>query len=195
VEIKSQHKIKMIDDNLIKKSSEVLRNNGVIAYPTEAIYGLGCDIYSESAIKRILDMKQRPSNKGLIIVASSWQQVSHLTTSINHENLTRIMESWPSHTTWVFPASPKSPKLITGAHDSIAIRITNHPIVSAICEEFSGPIVSTSANIQAQQPARTSDDTIKVFGNKIDFVYPGVIKGNNSPSKIIDATTLKVLRL
>lgn len=178
----------------IKHAVQILKKKGVIAYPTEAMFGLGCDINSETAIKKILDLKKRSWEQGLIIVASSWDQVSHLTTKIPEENYNKVFDSWPGHTTWVFPASNMAPRYITGTHNTIAIRISNHPLAYEICLTFNGPIVSTSANIQGQKPAINSTEVKNTFISGIDYICPGEIGENAKASTIIDATTLKILR-
>ena len=178
----------------IKHAVQILKNEGVIAYPTEAMFGLGCDIKSETAIKKILYLKKRSWEQGLIIVASSWEKVSYLTTNIPEDNYQKIFNSWPGHTTWVFPASLMAPKYITGTHKTIAIRISDHPLVHELCLTFNGPIVSTSANIQGQKPALNSTEVENIFGSEIDYIYPGNIGANTKASTIIDAITLKVLR-
>lgn len=178
----------------INHAVQILKREGVIAYPTEAMFGLGCDINSETAIKKILDLKKRSWEQGLIIVASSWEQVSHLTTKIPEANYNKIFDSWPGHTTWVFPASLMAPKYITGTHKTIAIRISNHPLVHELCLTFNGPIVSTSANIQGQKPALNPTEVKSIFGGGIDYIFPGEIGKNTKASTIIDATTLEILR-
>ena len=127
----------------IEQAVKVMKSGGVIAYPTEAVFGLGCDINNTSAVNRIINMKQRDPEQGLIIVAFCWSQVEKFTKTTAVKNLEEILSSWPGPTTWVFPASSLAPKLITGKHKTIAIRISKHPIVQAITQEANMPIVST----------------------------------------------------
>ena len=178
----------------IQKAISTLKNDGVIAYPTEAMFGLGCNIYSDKAVTKILDIKQRSYDKGLIIVASSWNQVESLTTPIPKKNYDTIFKSWPGHNTWVFPASLNAPRKITGKHKTIAIRISNHPTIRLLCDEFKGPIVSTSANIQGKEPALTATEVKDIFKEKIDYIVQGEIGDKTKASTITSAVSLEKLR-
>src|SRR3990167_4516311 len=135
---------------MVEKVTKVLQQQGVIAYPTEAVYGLGCDPFSELAVKKILKLKKRDINKGLILIASNWKQIENLIQPIPDEKLSQVMQTWPGPVTWLFPASDEVPRWISGAHSTIALRITAHPIAKALCEKWNGPIVSTSANKEGE---------------------------------------------
>ena len=192
--IKTQPQSQMNSDLSIQKAILTLTNDGVIAYPTEAMFGLGCNIYSDKAVTKILDMKQRSYEKGLIIVGSCWDQVKDLTNSIPEKNYDPIFKSWPGHNTWVFPASINVPRKITGKHKTIAIRISNHPIVKLLCEEFRGPIVSTSANTQGKKPALTATEVKDIFKEKVDYIVQGKIGDKTKASTITSAVSLEKLR-
>jgi L-threonylcarbamoyladenylate synthase len=181
-------------NNDIKKAINIIKQGGIIAYPTEAVYGLGCDPFNEKATLRLLKLKQRSIDKGLILISSSWEQIKDLTLPIPEQNLQKILASWPGPITWVFPASKTVPSWIRGAHNSIALRVTNHPIAKAICEHYEKPIVSTSANIEGNTPARTYAEVINQFPEGIDFIIEGEVGELTKPTMIRDALTNTILR-
>lgn len=171
-----------------------LQQGDVIAYPTEAVYGLGCDPFNQTAVNKILQLKQRSVDKGLILIASSWEQIKELVLPIDPDKLKAILSTWPGPNTWIFPASKKAPKWITGQHKSIALRITAHPTAQAICTAFNGPIVSTSANKSNQAAIKELDLLKKAFGNEVDYIVPGQLGDLDQPTQIKDAVSSKIIR-
>ena len=136
----------------IAHAVDVLKNEEVIAYPTEAVFGVGCDPDSETAVSRLLVLKQRPVEKGLILIAASYEQLKpyiddSMLTPAQRET---IFSVWPGPVTFVFPAKPTTPRWLTGRFDSLAVRVTDHPLVVALCLAFGKPLVSTSANLTGQ---------------------------------------------
>ena len=168
-----------------------LQNGGIIAYPTEGVFGLGCDPFNQTAVMRLLKLKQRDVAKGLILIAASWEQVLDL---IQTKNLVLPPPNPKQPTTWVVPATAKVPAWVRGDFKSIAIRITTHPLASQLCQAFGGPIVSTSANLAGQEPARTASQVAQQLGANIDFMLPGAVGNLNKPSQICDIATQKILR-
>jgi L-threonylcarbamoyladenylate synthase len=181
--------------NVIAKAVTTLKSGGVIAYPTEAVYGLGCDPHNEKAVLHLLSLKKRAVNKGLILLASSWQQVAIYTAPITQDLLQKALNTWPGPHTWIFPAQlDKVPTWIRGAHHSIAIRVTAHPLAQAICAAFAGCIVSTSANIEGQPPARNSGEVLQQFPQGIDYILEGPIGNLEKPTPIRDVLSNELLR-
>jgi len=178
----------------ITTAIKVLQSGGIIAYPTEAVFGLGCDPDNQAAVERLLQLKKREASKGLILIAASWDQVKCYTTKVAPEILQSVLKTWPGPFTWIFPASKKTPKWITGVYDSVAIRVSAHPIVQDLCNEFRGPIVSTSANIANHLPAKTIPDLLQQFPCGIDFIVPGGIGKEAKPTQIRDVLTGNLLR-
>ncbi|MFW0072974.1 MAG: L-threonylcarbamoyladenylate synthase [Coxiella-like endosymbiont] len=171
-----------------------LRQGGIIAYPTESVYGLGCDPFNHNAVTQLLILKKRPLEKGFILIASAWKQVATLTQPIDPKSLARIFQSWPGPVTWVFPASSEAPSWIRGKHPTIAIRLTDHLIAKLLCYRFGGPIVSTSANRKWEQPIRNVRILRMIFGNQINRILEGPIGPSCRPTEIRDAITGEVLR-
>ena len=130
-----------------------LTQGEVILYPTEAVYGLGCDPDNQQAVEALLAIKQRPVEKGLILIADNYGQLLKYVddAKIPMDKRADIFSSWPAAITWVMPASKNTPKWLTGQFDTIAVRVTNHPTVKRLCQEFGKPLVSTSANLTGQE--------------------------------------------
>ncbi len=178
-----------------EQASEVLRSGGVIAYPTEAVFGLGCDPFNEAAVEKILTLKQRPRAKGVLLVAADQQQIAPLLAGLSPELRARLDESWPGPVTWLIP-DPKNlyPAWIKGEHTSIAIRVSAHPGVKALCESFGQAIVSTSANLADEPEIRSRLTLQETFGDKVDFIVDGELGDSSQPSTIRDLLTGNTLR-
>lgn len=179
----------------IKQAARCLAAGGIVAYPTEAVWGLGCDPMNQEAALNLLQIKGRPVGKGMILVAASTGQLSPLLAPLSVEQRRMLADSWPGPVTWVVP-DPDAvvPWWIRGDHASVAVRVSAHPIVKALCMAFGGPVVSTSANRAGQQPARTRLQVLKRLGNAPDLVLPGALGKQSRPSTIRDLVTGRVLR-
>jgi L-threonylcarbamoyladenylate synthase len=175
---------------------DAYQNGGVIAYPTEAVFGLGCDPENAQAIKKLLTIKKRPAEKGLILLAGDFKQLlPYLNISqLSQAQIKTILCRWPNSITQVLPAKPGVSPLLTGAFNSIAVRITNHPDVVALCQATKRPIVSTSANLTGQLPAKTWQQVQVQLADKVDFILKSVTLGYSKPSQIINGLTGDILR-
>lgn len=173
---------------------QCLRRGGVIAYPTEAVYGLGCDPLNEHAFRRLLLLKRRPDSKGVILIAAEEAQIEPYLGEIAPDIRRRLSSSWPGPVTWVVPAAESVPRWLTGGRDTLAVRVTNHPIAAGICRAFGGAIVSTSANRSGQPPARSALRVRKLFGEQLDAVIGGPTGGLARPTAIFDARSGRCLR-
>ncbi len=172
----------------------VLKSGGVLAYPTEAIYGLGCCPDNEEAVACLVAIKGRDTLKGLILVAANWAQCNALIAPLPEDKLKPALASWPGPYTWIFPASDNTPDWLTSSDRKIALRISDHPTVRALCEAFGGPIVSTSANISNQPPCKTQEAVLKTFQSFPITVLSGNVGRQSKPSKIMDVLTGQILR-
>lgn len=181
----------------LDQAVEVLQQGGVIAYPTEAVYGLGCDPENLSAVKKILQLKQRKKEKGLILVASSFDQFKNYIQPLESSIEKKLLASWKNKSkaiTWLVPVNKETSEYLRGQFDTLAVRVSHHPVVKELCEIFGGAIVSTSANIAAQKEARTAEQVKKIFADKIDFIVDGETDINAETSEIRDALTDEVMR-
>ena len=176
-------------------ATQTLVMGGVIAYPTEAVWGIGCDPWNEAAVHRILQLKQRPMHKGLILVASQWSQFQPLVETLTAAQIEQLNASWPGHTTWLMP-DPQNwvPPWIKGQHASVALRVSAHPLVVSLCDRFGGPIVSTSANIAGRQPARSRLHILRTFGDQLNYVATGELGQSIQPSQVKDLVSGQVIR-
>jgi L-threonylcarbamoyladenylate synthase len=173
------------------KAVRILRQGGVIAYPTEGVFGLGCLPAEAGAVSRILAIKQRDPASGLILIASSKDQLvpwarlpagAELPSSLEHP------------VTWLVPAQPSVPYRIRGAHDTIAVRLTAHPVAAALCDAAGSALVSTSANVTGRPPARSPFVLRRRFGRLVDYVLPGRCGAAGRASEIRDLESGRVLR-
>ncbi|MFA7822286.1 Sua5/YciO/YrdC/YwlC family protein [Aeromonas dhakensis] len=173
-----------------------LQHDGVIAYATEAVFGLGCDPDSEAAVQRLLAIKQRPVEKGLILIATDLAQLQDYIDldQLTSEQLARVEASWPGPFTWIMPARPDTPAWLTGQFDTLAVRVTAHPQVQALCRAFGKPLVSTSANLTGEEPARRLADIGELLASQLAYILPGEVGGQANPSEIKDARTGAVIR-
>ncbi|MCV6613222.1 MAG: Sua5/YciO/YrdC/YwlC family protein [Amphritea sp.] len=169
----------------IRQAAQAMHQGGVIAYPTEAVWGLGCDPFNESAVQHLLNIKRRPMHKGLILVASSVQQVKPLLDNLALEDYQRVTASWPGPVTWILPdPDDLIPYWVKGNHSSVAVRVSDHSLVKSLCDEFGSMIVSTSANYSDRHPAR---DKLKVsihFKDKVAAIVPGELGLLAKPTQI-----------
>lgn len=179
----------------LKDAISALNSGGLIAYPTEAVWGLGCDPFDYRAVKRLLLLKQRPMDKGLILVAANIDQLGLLLDFLSDKQIQRIASHNPEQpTTWLLPHHGLIPSWITGSHPTVAIRISQHPVVKSLCTHFDGLLVSTSANVTGFQPASTGLRVRSYFGGRIDAYTRGVVGHSVKPSTIVDLATGDILR-
>lgn len=171
-----------------------LHNGGVIAYPTEAVWGLGCDPHNEQAVLRLLALKKRDWRKGVILVASDIEQLAPYLRGLDAEKHAALRASWPGPNTWLVPDNGVAPSWITGGQPTLAVRVSAHPLVAALCRAFGGTIVSTSANIAGDPPARNIKDVIRYFGDGIDVIVPGRVGGADKPTQIRNLMTGEICR-
>lgn len=171
------------------EAAAALRTSGVIAYPTEAVWGLGCDPFDEAAVLRLLAIKQRPVDKGLILIAASTAQLDGLVDwdALPRERRDEVLASWPGPHTWIMPATARVPHWITGAHAGVAMRVSAHPVVVALCEAFGGVLVSTSANPAGAAPPRTRASIDPALLAAIDGCVSGDTGDLARPTPIRDA--------
>ena len=178
----------------INLAVQTLYRQGVLAYPTEAVWGLGCDPWSETAVAKILDLKRRPEHKGLILIGSHWDQFKPFLEGLDKGRQKELNRPYKKPLTWLIPHNGTAPDWIVGKHDSLAVRVTKHPIAAALCHLFDGPIVSTSANPQGL-PAATSGFKVKCYFSKaLDYQTPGRVGGSAKASEIRDLLTGEVIR-
>lgn len=183
-------------DLSLEHAAAALARGGVVVYPTEAVWGIGCDPFDHAAVLRLLAIKRRPVDKGVIVLAASIAQLDALIDwdALPLERVDAVRASWPGPSTWAMPASAAVPAWIRGDHASVALRVSAHPQARALCEAFGGPIVSTSANLAGQPPAFQRDQLDRALLALADGVCAGETGGLAAPTPIRVALTGEVLR-
>jgi L-threonylcarbamoyladenylate synthase len=174
---------------------QTLQQGALIAYPTEAVFGLGCDPDNEAAVHKLLTLKQRPVDKGLILVAKTYSQLFPYVddAKIPMHKRTGIFSSWPGPVTWLLPAAKQTPKWITGGSDLIAVRVSQHLVVSQLCELFGKPLISSSANVSRAKPAVNTEQLYQQF-DKTLLLVDGALGGANKPSQIRHGISRQTIR-
>ncbi len=171
-----------------------VRSGGVIAYPTEAVFGLGCNPADPLAVARVLSIKKRPIDKGLILVASDQQQLAPWIRPVSDADQARLKRSWPGPNTWLVPAADNCPDWLTGKHSTQAVRVTAHPLVRALCDRLNSALVSTSANVSNLPPARSVLEVQLRFAAQVDYILPGQLGGDSQPTSIRDLLSGHMIR-
>ncbi|CAH0541900.1 L-threonylcarbamoyladenylate synthase [Vibrio marisflavi] len=180
----------------LQQAVQALQQGKVIAYPTEGVFGVGCDPDNSQAIEQLLAIKQRPVEKGLILIAGNFEQlVPYIDlTQLKAEQLEKAMNTWPGPVTWIMPASEKVTQWVSGEFSTIAVRVTDHPLVQALTNAFGKPITSTSANLSGLPPCKTTEEVMDQLGEQPLVVLAGKTGGRENPSEIRDIKNSKVLR-
>jgi L-threonylcarbamoyladenylate synthase len=175
-------------------AAKLMQEGEVVAYPTEAVYGLGCDPRNEDAIRKILALKSRQASAGLILIADRFEFFEPYIAPVPDEKLHKAMESWPGPVTWLFPRADSVRDWLAGRHATVAIRLTAHAVSREISAAFGGAIVSTSANPSAEPPARSAGQVREYFGESIAGTVEGALGSNAQPSEIRDLATGNIIR-
>lgn len=180
----------------LAQAVSALKRGEVIAYPTEGVFGLGCDPDNPQAIKKLLAIKQRAKEKGLILIAGSFEQLSPYVDidTLSESRRQQIFASWPGAVTWVLPTSEKTSDWVSGKFDTVAVRVTDHRQVINLCQSFGKPIISTSANLSGQKAALCYEEVVAQLGDRLDTILQGKTGGRKKPSKIIDGRSGQVFR-
>ncbi len=180
----------------LRFATRLLRRGGILAHPTEAVYGLACDPLDAGAVLRLLALKGRPLEKGLILIAASLEQLRPFVRLPDAQPpawLEPVLASWPGPHTWLLPAAEGLPVWINGGSEKIAVRVTAHPLAAELCRHFGGPLVSTSANRSGRPPARTPLQ-VRSRCPGVDLILHGATGGLHRPTPIRDALTGERIR-
>ena len=178
----------------LRAAVNALLCSGVVACPTEAVWGLSCDPDNEVAVNKILALKNRPVAKGLILVAADQSQFGRLLADLSPEQANKLACSWPGPATWLLPHRNQVPPWISGAHDTVALRVSDHPVVRALCLAWGGPLVSTSANPSGARAAVESFQVRRYFKDHLDYLLPGAVGGTGRPTGIRDLASGQIIR-
>lgn len=180
---------------LITKNPDDIKSHfqqgAVFAYPTEAVYGLGCDPKNEAAVQCLLEIKQRSISKGLILIASDFSQVESYLMPLTAD---QVQYTKPSETTYIYAAKSSAPKWLTGDFESLAVRITKHPLVRELCTKLDSALVSTSANLTGEEPAKSASDVENALEGLIEVILDGKTGELDKPTQIRDSISGQIIR-
>lgn len=169
----------------LAQAAQVLTQGGIVAYPTEYCFGLGCDPRNRDAVLRLLRIKRRAVSKGLIVLGADPAQLASYVEKLP----SAVLETWPGPHTWLVMPRAGTPAWITGGHSRIAVRVTAHPLAAKLCQTADMAVVSTSANRAGETPARSTREVLRRFGRGIDYVLFGRVGNLPAPTPIRDAVS------
>jgi L-threonylcarbamoyladenylate synthase len=179
----------------IKRVADMLWQGAVIAYPTESVWGLGCAAHNCAAVYKLLALKKRDVEKGLILIADDISRFKEFLEPLSPDQIAKIESTWPGPVTWLIPdLDNRAPSWIKGRHTSVALRVSDHPVVKGLCQSYGGAIVSTSANPQGMQAAKEAWQVRRYFSDSLDYITPGIVGGNKNPSQIRDLLSGDIVR-
>ena len=177
-----------------RRAVATLRSGGIVAYPTESVYGIGCDPWNRAAVARVFAVKRRPVRKRCILIASDPGQLDPLV-DVRAPDFSRFASRyWPGPVTLVAPARGGAPAWLVGADGTVALRVTSHPVARDLCASFRGPLISTSANRAGRPPARDALRVRAAFGAEIDWYVAGRVGGLGAPTRIVDLRDGRTIR-
>jgi len=178
----------------VRQAAQELRSGAVIAYPTEAVFGLGCDPANEQAVRHLLSLKQRSPDAGLILIADDFSRFEPFISPVPEALMQRAQQTWPGPVVWLFPRSKAVSDGLAGKHPSIALRVTDPSVCRELCLAFGGAIVSTSANFSGQAAARSQQEVARYFPEGLAGIVEGELGGREQPSEIRDLVTGELIR-
>ncbi len=178
----------------LNQAARAIHGGGIVAYPTEAVFGLGCDPLNPKAVHNLLALKHRPMDKGLILIAADLAQLAPFIAPLSTEAEAQLAATWPGPHTWLLPARPDTPRWLRGRHDSIAVRVTAHPIAAALCQTAGQALVSTSANPTGKAPATSALRVRRYFPDALQHILHGTLGPEPGPTPIRDLTSGRWLR-
>ncbi|HET7607307.1 MAG TPA: Sua5/YciO/YrdC/YwlC family protein [Gammaproteobacteria bacterium] len=178
----------------VARAARIVRAGGVIAYPTEAVFGLGCSPRYTEAVMRVLAIKRRSWRKGLILIGADLGQLERYVVLPPEPRRSEVLATWPGPNTWVLDARPDAPRWITGGRASVAVRVTAHALAAELCRAAGEALVSTSANVSRRPPHRRLLTLRRDLGRSVDYVLAGALGGLEAPTAIRDGRTGRLLR-
>lgn len=180
----------------VNEAATTLKEGGVVICPTEGVYGISAAVSRLAAIERIIALKHRAANKGLIVVSSSVAQLESVVNfaALSADSMRLIHNKWPGHNTFIVPARAQVSALLTGGRSTLAARVTDFELLATLCAQVGEPIVSTSANISGSAPLETIAQLQATFAHSVDYILDEPCMGRNKPSTIYDAVSGAILR-
>ncbi len=176
----------------IQCAAEVLKAGGVVLHATEGIWGLACDPWSASAVEEILSIKQRPAEKGLIVIGAKATDFAPQLAGVDAAARKQIVASWPGRHTWILP-DVTYPEVVRGFRETLACRVPGHAQARALCTQFGGTLVSTSANVTGVPAITQAAEARQQFAALVDYLLPGEV-GKVGTASVIHGLDGAILR-
>jgi len=172
----------------VEKGTKILKRGGIIAFPTDTVYGLGASIFNETAVRRVFEVKQRPLDMALPVLIASAAQLRDVTVSLSEVVNCLARSFWPGALTLVLLKSEKVPGIVTANAKTIAVRVPAHPIPVALINRLGVPIIGTSANVHGKPSTVTAAEVRSQLGDKVDLIIDGGQCPGGEASTIVDMT-------
>jgi L-threonylcarbamoyladenylate synthase len=172
----------------IEKAASYLRRGGVVAYPTDTVYGLGADVFCEKAVAKVYEMKGRPSDAAMPVLISTATELPRVAVRIPDIAQVLVRQFWPGALTLVLHKKPDIPSIVSGGGNTIGVRVPANGIVLALIRSLGSPITGTSANPTGAQPARSAEEVRALFGDSVDYIFDGGPSEDGQPSTVVDLT-------
>jgi len=179
------------NEEALDAAAEAVLRGGVIAFPTDTIYGLGCSLFDVSAVEMIARLKRRDPSLAVISLISDPRQVHGLALEVSAVAETLVARFWPGPLSLIFKAAPIVPPRVRGAGGTVALRCPKDALCQRLLDVIGGPVVSSSANLSGQPPAETAEDVLRIFGNQLDLVIDGGPRSGGVPSTLVDVSGAK----
>lgn len=157
----------------VNAAVQIIRNGGVVAFPTETYYGLAVDPANESALRDLYRLKQRESEKPVLVLIDNSNSLGSVVSDVPDVYRPLMAKYWPGPLTLIFPAKKTLPSLLTGHTDTVGVRVSPHPVAAALVQTMGKAITATSANLSGNNPARSAGEVKSIFGNRIDYILDG----------------------
>lgn len=178
------------DAAIFEEAARILAGGGVVAHPTETLYGLAVNPWSPEGILKLSALKERDPSSGYIIIAAGLEQARRLVAPEDPAIFEVLAAGfWPGPLTLVLPPSREAPGAAAGARAGIALRVTSDPVAEGLVRAFGRPVTSTSANRSGKLPATTAAEVAAIFGAGVDLVIDGGARARGLPSTLLDLTS------
>ena len=181
--------LKAVDKAAIERAARILKRGGLVAFPTDTVYGVGAHGFSSEAIEKIYIAKKRPREKAIPLLIAKAEDLSLVTEDVPEIAWRLIERFWPGGLTLVLPKAPRLPDVLCAGGDSVAVRMPNHPIALALIEAEGAPLAATSANISGHPSPVTAEEVQRELGGRIELILDGGRCPGGIPSTVLDLTT------
>lgn len=176
------------DDAALDAAAEAVLRGGVIAFPTDTLYGLGCSLFDVGAVEMVARLKRRDPSLAVISLIPTPDQARGLALEVSDAAERLITRHWPGPLSLIFLAAPIVPARVRGAGGTVALRCPADTLSQRLLDRIGGPVVSSSANLSGQPPAQTAEDVVRIFGNQLDLVIDGGPRRGALPSTLVDVS-------